>query len=73
MNSKDQPVPEVQLKVADARQRDVGRGIARIDQKTMQKLGITAGDVIEIIGKRKTSAIAWPAYSEAVSFASKKS
>ena len=64
MNSKDQPVPEVQLKVADARQRDVGRGIARIDQKTMQKLGITAGDIIEIIGKRKTSAIAWPAYSE---------
>ncbi|RLI19644.1 AAA family ATPase, partial [Candidatus Bathyarchaeota archaeon] len=64
MSSKDQIVPEVQLKVADARQRDVGRGIARIDQKTMQKLGITAGDVIEIIGKRKTSAIAWPAYSE---------
>jgi len=64
MNSGNQHVPEVQLKVADARQRDVGRGIARIDQKTMQKLGITAGDIIEIIGKRKTSAIAWPAYSE---------
>jgi len=56
--------PEVQLRVADARQRDVGRGIARIDHKTMQKLGITAGDVIEIVGKRTTSAIAWPAYSE---------
>ncbi len=55
---------EVQLKVGDARQRDVGRGIARIDQKTMQKLGISAGDVIEIVGKRTTSAIAWPAYSE---------
>ncbi len=64
MSSENQHVPEVQLKVADARQRDVGRGIARIDQKTMQKLGITAGDIIEIIGKRKTSAIAWPAYSE---------
>ena len=64
MSSGNQHVPEVQLKVADARQRDVGRGIARIDQKTMQKLGITAGDIIEIIGKRKTSAIAWPAYSE---------
>ena len=64
MNSGNQHAPEVQLKVADARQRDVGRGIARIDQKTMQKLGITAGDIIEIIGKRKTSAIAWPAYSE---------
>lgn len=55
---------EVQLRVGDARQRDVGRGIARIDQRTMQKLGISAGDVIEIVGKRTTSAIAWPAYSE---------
>jgi len=55
---------EIQLRVGDAKQRDVGRGIARIDQKTMQKLGISAGDVIEIVGKRTTSAIAWPAYSE---------
>jgi transitional endoplasmic reticulum ATPase len=30
----------------------------------MQKLGISAGDVIEIVGKRNTAAIAWPAYSE---------
>jgi len=57
-------VSEVQLRVGDARQRDVGRGIARIDQRAMQKLGISAGDVIEIINKRTTSAIAWPAYSE---------
>jgi len=55
---------ELQLRVGDARQRDVGRGIARIDQRAMQKLGISAGDVIEIVGKRTTSAIAWPAYSE---------
>ena len=55
---------ETQLRVGDARQRDVGRGIARIDQRTMQKLGISAGDVIEIVNKRTTSAIAWPAYSE---------
>lgn len=55
---------EIQLRVGDARQRDVGRGIARLDQRTMQKLGISAGDVIEIVGKRTTSAIAWPAYSE---------
>ena len=55
---------EVQLRVGDARQRDVGRGIARIDQRTMQKLGISAGDVIEIVNKRTTIAIAWPAYSE---------
>jgi transitional endoplasmic reticulum ATPase len=57
-------IREVQLRAGDARQRDVGRGIARIDQRTMQKLGISAGDVIEIVAKRTTSAIAWPAYSE---------
>jgi len=55
---------EVQLRVGDARQRDVYRGIARIDQNTMQKLGISAGDVVEISAKRTTTAIAWPAYSE---------
>lgn len=30
----------------------------------MQKLGISAGDAVEIVNKRTTSAIAWPAYSE---------
>ena len=55
---------EAQLRVGDSRQRDVGRGIARIDQRTMQKLGISAGDVIEIVGKRNTAAIVWPAYTE---------
>jgi len=55
---------EVQLRVGDAKQRDVGRGIARIDQETMRALGVSAGDVIEIVGKRSTSAVAWPAYSE---------
>ncbi len=55
---------EIQLRVGDAKQRDVGRGIARLDQDTMQKLSMSAGDVIEITGKRTTSAIAWPAYSE---------
>ena len=55
---------EVQLKVLDSRPGDVARGIARIDQITMQKLGVSSGDVIEVSGKKKTSAIAWPAYSE---------
>ena len=55
---------EVQLKVLDSRQRDVARGIARIDERTMQKLGVLSGDVIEILGKKKTSAIAWPADAE---------
>src|SRR2546425_2461396 len=55
---------EVQLRVADAKQRDVGHGKARVDNNTMEKLGITAGDFIEVRGKRTTVAIAWPAYAE---------
>ncbi len=34
---------EISLKVADARQRDIGHGKVRIDNDTMQKLGLTAG------------------------------
>jgi len=55
---------EVQLRVADARQRDVGHGKVRMDNDTMQNLGITAGDFVEIHGKKMTVAIAWPAYAE---------
>ncbi|MCC6059817.1 MAG: CDC48 family AAA ATPase, partial [Thermofilum sp.] len=52
--------PEVELRVAEARSRDVGRGIARVDRSVMNKLGIEPGDVIEIEGKKLTAAIAWP-------------
>jgi transitional endoplasmic reticulum ATPase len=55
---------EIQLRVADARQRDVGHGKVRIDNAAMQALGITAGDYVEIRGKKTTVAIAWPAYAE---------
>ncbi|MEM2370248.1 MAG: CDC48 family AAA ATPase [Candidatus Bathyarchaeia archaeon] len=52
------------LRVAEAHSRDVGRGIARVDPKVMESLGLTPGDIIEISGKRKTAAICWPGYSE---------
>lgn len=52
------------LRVADALQRDVGRGIARIDPKVVQELGLTSGDVIQIVGKRKTNALSWPAHEQ---------
>ena len=55
---------EVQLKVLDSRQTDVARGIARIDPIAMQKLGVSSGDIVEFSGKKKTSAVAWPAYAE---------
>jgi len=60
----DKGSPSVTLRVAEARARDVGRGIARIDPAAMSQLGISTGDVIEILGKRKTVAICWPGYPE---------
>ena len=57
-------IKESSLRVADARQRDVGHGKVRIDNDTMLKLGITAGDFVEIHGKKMTVAVAWPAYAE---------
>ena len=55
---------EVRLKVAEANQRDAGRGKARINANVMRALNITAGDIIEVKGKRATAAVAWPAYQE---------
>ncbi len=52
------------LRVADALQRDVGRGIARIDPKVVQELALTSGDVVQITGKRKTNALSWPAHEQ---------
>ncbi len=55
---------EIRVRVAEAKQRDAGRGKARIDDGTMRVLSIVAGDIIAINGKRKTAAVAWPAYQE---------
>ena len=55
---------EVQLRVAEARQRDVGRGIVRVDRETMSKLSVEPGDAVEILGRKGTVAIIWPAYSD---------
>ncbi len=55
---------EIQLKVAASNQRDAGRGIVRIPSRFMNKLGVETGDIVEIEGKKVTSAIVWPAYPE---------
>ncbi len=57
---------QVSLRVAEAQSRDVGRGIARIDPKVGSEIGLSAGDVVEIHGKKKTVAIYWPGYQEDV-------
>lgn len=53
-----------QLKADIAKPRDVGRGIVRIDEGIMAKLGLSASDVVEITGRRRTVAVAWSAYPD---------
>jgi transitional endoplasmic reticulum ATPase len=54
---------EVELKVGELTQREeFGRGIIRTDSRTMQKIGAREGDIVEIEGTRKTSAIAVRSY-----------
>ncbi len=52
---------EVKLRVADALPSHVNRGIVAIDLQTKRELGIVFGEIVEIEGKKKTAAIAWPA------------
>jgi len=47
----------VLLKVAEAVQEDVNKGIVRVDSEAMKNLKINAGDFIEIEGERRTIAI----------------
>jgi transitional endoplasmic reticulum ATPase len=55
---------QLTLKVVEAQAKDVGRAIARIDPKDMERLGLEVGGCIEIEGKRKTVAKVMPAYPE---------
>jgi len=54
----------LQLKVAEAQQRDVGKGRARIDIDSMEALGLKTGEILELIGRQTTAAVAWPADPE---------
>jgi transitional endoplasmic reticulum ATPase len=53
----------VALRVAEALPKDAGRGLARLDPQTLEELGLSIGDVIEVIGKRTTVARAMPTYA----------
>jgi transitional endoplasmic reticulum ATPase len=52
------------VQVANLPPADVGRGIARLPAKLMQALGLSDGDVIEIVGKSTTAARAIRPYDE---------
>ena len=53
---------DIKLKVAEAIQDDVNKGIVRVDNSFMQQIGARVGDIVEIEGSRKTVAIADRAY-----------
>jgi transitional endoplasmic reticulum ATPase len=64
MRSGNDESSPLQLRVAEAKHRDVGKRRARMDPRHMEHLGIQAGEVIEILGKRNTAVTAWPADEE---------
>lgn len=54
----------IDLKVTEALQNDVGRGIVRLDTKARKELGVTSGDIVEIQAKKTTGAIVWQSYPQ---------
>ncbi|MHA2091984.1 MAG: hypothetical protein ACW98K_14115, partial [Candidatus Kariarchaeaceae archaeon] len=54
----------MELRVAEAKNRDVIRGKIRLDNEAMRSIGISTGEIVEIKGQRTTAAVAWPAYPE---------
>lgn len=58
MARKDEPL---EMKVGEAKQRDVGKKRARIGPDAMDYLKVTPGDVVEITGARTSCAAVWPA------------
>ncbi len=53
---------EIELKVSEAFQQDVGYGRSRIDNQTRMELDLSIGDVIELEGTKKTSSVVWRAH-----------
>jgi len=62
VGAKNMKQNEVELKVSEAFQQDVGYGRARIDNETRMELELSIGDVIEIEGTKTTAAIVWRAH-----------
>lgn len=53
---------EIKLKVAEAVQDDVNKGIVRIDSNLMKDINVNPGDIVEIEGGRKTVGLVDRAY-----------
>lgn len=60
----DSDAPTRKIQVANSRPEDSGRGLAHVPRSLMAALGITEGDVVEIVGKQATPARAVAPYPE---------
>jgi len=54
---KEEPL---QMRIGEAKQRDVGKKRARIGPEAMDFLKVTPGDIIEVMGSRSSCAVVWP-------------
>ena len=54
----------IRLKVSEANQGDVGKGIVRIGEDFLAKIDARPLDVVELVGSRPTAALAVSAYSQ---------
>ena len=54
----------IRLKVSEANQGDVGKGIVRIGEDFLARIGARPLDVVELTGTRPTAALAVSAYSQ---------
>ena len=57
-----EPNNYVKLKVMEAVQDDVNKGIVKIDSAFMKQMEVNPGDIVEIKGERSTAAIVDRAY-----------
>jgi transitional endoplasmic reticulum ATPase len=57
---RESPTTEAELTVAKVPSTDVGGKVARIGPEVRRRLGLKIGDVVEIVGERKTFARLWP-------------
>ena len=57
MRRKEEPL---QMRIGEAKQRDVGKKRARIGPEAMDYLKVTPGDIVEIMGSRSSCAVVWP-------------
>src|SRR3989338_4028370 len=52
----------VKLKVMEAVQDDVNKGLVKVDSSYLKQIGASPGEVVEVIGERTTAAIVDRAY-----------